>query len=283
MPTDPAAAVDLAKDAASKVGEARDKAQQLRDALGDDDEEDEPAESEQASEQDEPADDTAPKREVIYVDYSRTWVESPSPNARRKTIVVTHVVRTPPPPPRAPAVREQHARGFMGLSVRGTTTNYNPSALTGARAGFTWNDRFTVGGAFYSLTARYAGPIIDSRGNELGMRMAYGGLLVAWKLYQGRVMHVAMEGLAGAGAACIATEKRFVGRWSCIDKVGLVSLEPGLEVGFTVTDWARLGFTGGYRFVTREEWREPNDFTLTGPYVGFNVDFGSFRDRRNRK
>jgi len=168
----------------------------------------------------------------------------------------------------------------MGLSLRGTTTNNNPSMLTGARVGFTFDGRFTIGGAFYSLTARYAGPIVDARGNELGLRMGYGGVLLAWNLYKGRVVHFALESLAGAGAACIDRDKRSYGRWSCIEKVGLVSLEPGLELGFTITDWIRTSATLGHRFVTREAWRAPGDFTLSGPYVGLNIDIGWFGDDR---
>lgn len=171
-------------------------------------------------------------------------------------------------------------RSFIGWSGRATTTNYNPSALMGARVGFTFADRLTIGGAFYSLTARYAGPIVDGNGRELGLRMAYGGVLLAWNLYQGRVVHVALEHLAGAGAACISKDKRSFGRAHCLDKVGLVSLEPGIEVGFRVTDWARVSMAAGYRFVTREAWREPNDYTLTGPYLGLNVDVGRFDRRR---
>ncbi len=216
--------------------------------------------------------------EPVYVDYTYTWDEPPP---LRKSVVITrHVIRPLPPPPRSkrsppPPPR---ARGLVGLSIRGTTTNYNPSAMVGARAGFTFHDRFTIGGALYSLTARYAGAIVDPRGNQLGMRMAYGGVMFNWRLWEGRIMQVGLDTLAGAGAACISRSKKSYGRWNCIEKVGLISIEPGLEIGFKLSDWIRLGVAGGYRFVTREAWREPNDFTLSGPYLGINVDFGWFGD-----
>ncbi|MCA9711162.1 MAG: hypothetical protein KDK70_35310 [Myxococcales bacterium] len=216
------------------------------------------------------------------VDYTDVWDEDPPPP---RTVVVTRVVhspsRPPPPIPEEPAAApEPRARGFMGFSVRGTTTNYNPSAMMGGRAGFTFRDRFTIGGAFYSLTARYAGRIVGPDGRELGLRMSYGGVLLGWRLYSGRVVQLGLETLAGAGASCISRDKRSVGRARCIEKVGLVSLEPGVTLGVMVTDWLRLGLTGGYRFITREAWRPPNDFTLSGPYVGLDLDFGAFRSRR---
>ncbi|MEX1361593.1 MAG: hypothetical protein AB1Z98_00580 [Nannocystaceae bacterium] len=215
----------------------------------------------------------------VVVDYSTTW-DDPAP---RRTVVVTRVVAQPRPvhraAPESEPVPPPRAHGFIGASVRGTAVNRNPSVLSGARAGFTFDDRFTIGGAFYSLTARYAGPIVDGRGNELGLRMSYGGVLLAWNVYRGRVLHVALESLAGAGAACVSKDRRSYGKARCIEKVGLVSIEPGIEVGVTATDWARVSLTGGYRFVTREAWQPPSDFMLSGPYVGLNLDFGRFRDR----
>ncbi len=271
-PVDPGKALDKAGKALSKAGELKDRADGVRDQLAPAKEEEDAEEAEDeaapAQEPNEPAPD--------YVDYSNTWRESPP-----STVVITRVEHRPyhaPAPKPAPSY-EPRAHGFVGVSLRGTTTNHNPSALSGARVGFTFDDRFTIGGAFYSLTARFAGAIIDPEGHKLGMRMGYGGVLLGWTLYKGRVMQVGLETLAGAGAACISRSRKSYGRWQCIEKVGLVSIEPGLEVGFVVTDWVRLGVTGGYRFVTREAWRPPNDFTLSGPYVGLNVDFGAFRSR----
>jgi len=235
-----------------------------------------------ADDEDEPEDEVVEEPESLYVDYSDTWDEEP-PEPTTTTVVVTRVIDRPvprPPVPEPADVEPTRVRGFLGFSSRGTSTNANPSALLGARAGFTFHDRFTIGGAFYSLTARYADAITDSRGRELGLRMAYAGVLLGWRVYSGRVVHLGVETLAGGGAACIAKGTKSVGPARCIDKVGMVSLEPGVELGFVVTDWMKLGLTGGFRFVTRESWREPNDFTLSGPYMGLNVDFGRFRDRR---
>jgi hypothetical protein len=271
-------ALDAAGNALSKAAELGGQADAARDELAPHEEpaEEEPAKDEGAASPDEAAAPSAPASDV---DYSNTWKEPP-PSSR---IVITQVVHRPvrarPPAPAPEPSYEPRAHGFMGLSLRGTTTNRNPSTLTGGRLGFVFDDRFTIGGAFYSLTGRFGGPIVDPEGNKLGMRMHYGGVLLGWTLYKGRVMRLGLETLAGAGAACISTGRRSRGRWECVDKVGLVSLEPGLSLGFTVTDWVRVGLTGGYRFVTREAWRSPNDFTLSGPYIGLDIDFGAFRER----
>jgi hypothetical protein len=269
LPIDPAGALDAANGVRDELG---------RLAPRGDEEEDGAAEDDRAAEQ-EPADVPS---EPAHVDYTDTWRDLPP-----STVVITRVEHRPykPPPPPPPVQElsyEPRARGFMGLSLRGTTTNHTPSTLAGARLGFTFNDRFTIGGAFYSLTGRYGGAIVDPQGDTLGMRMAYGGLLLGWTLYKGRIVALNFETLAGAGAACISRNQRSYGRWECIEKVGLVTIEPGLEVAFTLNDWLRLGVTGGYRFVTREAWRPPNEFTLSGPYVGLNIDFGSFRTDKDR-
>lgn len=281
-PLDPSGVIDGASEALSKAGELKDRADAVRDDLGNlatDDTEDDDGEGE-GDAQDEaaaPPQEPAPDPVDGYIDYSTTWRDPP-----RSHMVVTQVVHRPvrmaPPAPEPVPSYEPRVHGFVGLSLRGTTTtNHNPSVLTGGRLGFVFADRFTIGGAFYSLTGRFGGPITDPVGNKLGMRMAYGGVLLGWTLYKGRVMQLGLETLAGAGAACVSKNRRSYGKWECLEKVGLVSIEPGLSLGFVVTDWVRVGLTGGYRFVTREAWRSPNDFTLSGPYVGLDIDFGAFR------
>ncbi len=266
---------DKAKDAHDKAQQIRDQAQEVRDRV------DELTPDEPEEDEDEAI--AEPQSDPIYVNYADVWEEeTPAPTTH--TVVVTRVVRpaptVPPPPVPEPDVEEPRVRGFIGFSSRATTTNANLSALLGARGGFTFRDRLTIGAAYHSVTARYAEPIVDSRGNPHGIRMNYGGVMLGWRVYNGRVVQFGLDTLAGAGAACIARGTKSVGRARCIDKVGLVSLEAGLELGFVVTDWARLGLTGGYRFITREAWHAPNDFTLSGPYMGLNVDIGRFRERR---
>jgi hypothetical protein len=276
VPIDPSGALDGASNALSKAGELGDRADALRDRLPD-----APREQPSRDEGEEAApaqpQEPAPATDPASLDDSHTWRDAP-----RSRIVVTEVVHRPVPRPTVAEYEpdEPRVHGFLGLSLRGTTINRNPSVLSGGRLGFVFDERFTIGAAFYSLTARFGGPIVDPVGNKLGMRMAYGGVLLGWTLYKGRVMQVGLDTLAGAGAACVSKSRRGYGKWECIEKVGLVSIEPGLSVGFTVTDWVRMGLTGGYRFVTREAWRAPNEFTLSGPYVGLDVDFGAFRDRR---
>lgn len=287
VPLDPSGVVDGASEALSKAGEIKSRVDAVREELGSLAQR-EPPSDEGGTDDDAGAKTAAPQQEPAsepaegYIDYSTTWHDPP-----RSHIVVTQVVhrpvRVPPPAPPPDLSYEPRAHGFVGLSLRGTsTTNHNPSVLTGGRLGFVFDDRFTIGGAFYSLTARFGGPITDPVGNKLGMRMAYGGVLLGWTLYKGRVVQLGLETLAGAGAACVSKNRRSYGKWECLEKVGLVSIEPGLSLGFVVTDWVRMGLTGGYRFVTREAWRTPNEFTLSGPYVGLDIDFGAFRTNGDR-
>ena len=197
--------VDGASEALSKAGEIKSRVDAVREELGSLAQR-EPPSDEGGADDDAGAKTAAPQQEPAsepaegYIDYSTTWHDPP-----RSHIVVTQVVhrpvRVPPPAPPPELSYEPRAHGFVGLSLRGTsTTNHNPSVLTGGRLGFVFDDRFTIGGAFYSLTARFGGPITDPVGNKLGMRMAYGGVLLGWTLYKGRVVQLGLETLAGAGA-----------------------------------------------------------------------------------
>lgn len=272
-----------AEQLADRAKRAHDKGKEIRDRIDELTPEDDESEEPRDDEADE-VDEASSPSEPVTVDYSDTWDRDPPPPPQR-AVVVTHVVHqparlSPPVPEEPPPTPEPRVHGFIGVTSRGTTANYNPSILMGARAGFTFRDRFTIGGAFHSLTARYGGPIVDPHGRALGLRMTYGGVLLGWRLYSGRVVQLDVQTMAGAGAACIARGKKSVGPARCLEKVGLVAIEPGVELAFVVTDWARLGLAGGYRFVTREAWRPPNDFTLSGPYLGLGLDFGRFRARR---
>ena len=84
--------------------------------------------------------------------------------------------------------------------------------------------------------------------------------------------------LLGGGKACISSRPGYKDdEWRCIESVKMFVTETGISTRLDVTNWFRLGMTAGYRFVTRQAWRSPNDFQLSGPYVGLDVDFGWFR------
>ena len=172
---------------------------------------------------------------------------------------------------------ELRISGYGGVSVHGSTILHNPAVWVGGRGGLILGERFSIGGAFYQLSYRHGGPIVDPTGRELGIRAAYGGLQVGYVLFDRHRFELDLDTLIGAGSACISAQPGFADDdWRCIEAVRMFVTEPGLSARFEVVEFLRLGLTAGYRFVAREQWRPPNDFQVSGPYVGVDVDFGWF-------
>jgi hypothetical protein len=229
-----------------------------------------------------PGDAQAAEPDALREPAGVEWDESDDVDRPRTITRVYHVPVRPPPPPPPPPVHEHepsgiHIGGFGGVSLRGSSLNRNPSVWVGARGAIIFGQRFAIGGAFYQATARFGGPIVGSRGEHLGLRAAYGGLTVDWTVWRKGITSLGFEGLVGAGAACVSRSPSYRGNdWRCIEAVRLFVFEPGINVAFHMTEWLRVGVALGWRFVARQAWRPPNDFSLSGPYLGLNVDFGWF-------
>jgi hypothetical protein len=276
-PAPPADAAAKTSDVAAKVGE-------LAGRLGDGATEPtpEPVEGARSLAPERGATETAPPEEETREPAGVEWDESDDVDRPRTITRIYHVpVRPPPPPPPPPSYDDEptgvHIGGFGGLSLRGSALNRNPSVWVGARGAIIFGRRFAIGGAFYEATARFGGPIVGSRGERLGLRAAYGGLTVDWTVWRKGITSLGIEGLVGAGAACVSKSPSYGGNdWRCIEAVRLFVFEPGMNVAFDLTDWFRVGVSLGWRFVARQAWRPPNDFSLSGPYLGLNLDFGWF-------
>lgn len=174
--------------------------------------------------------------------------------------------------------RELRFSGYGGVSVRGSTIMHNPAVWVGGRGGVLIGDHLSLGGAFYQVSYRHGGPIVDPAGRELGIRAAYGGAQLGYRLVHRDRFAMDMDMLIGGGAACISGKPGYQDSdWRCIETVKMFVTEPGISARFNVMEWFRLGVTAGYRFATRQAWRPPNDFQVSGPYVGLDFDFGWFQ------
>lgn len=94
--------------------------------------------------------------------------------------------------------------------------------FVGLRGGVLLNDRFLIGAGGYGLTNMgYPG-------------MGYGGLVLEYSIQPDNLIHLSVGGLVGAGG--VTWESFFVA-------------EPEARLRLNVTNWFRLGFGGGYRFI----------------------------------
>jgi hypothetical protein len=168
--------------------------------------------------------------------------------------------------------------GYGGPSGRISAVSGKVATVAGFRGGVLIGNRLSLGAAAHRMTWRQGPPIMDGEGADYTLRMSYGGMTAGVTLWRPSVLEFAVEGLAGAGVACISTNGDYKDdRGHCVESVKMFVGEPAATMYINVTDWMRVAITGGYRIVVRERWRAPNEFLLSGGYGGIDLQFGWFR------
>jgi hypothetical protein len=186
----------------------------------------------------------------------------------------------PPPPPPAPQQtrRRLFIGGYGGPSARMSSVSRKLSTLTGFRGGVLIGERLSFGAAAYRLTYRHNSQIAGPDGDRYSLRMGYGGMTFGLTLWRPGRFEFAVEGLVGAGSACVSDSHRYSDDdYRCIETVRMFVGEPAATMYVNVTNWMRLAVTAGYRVVVRERWQPPNNFLLSGGFGGIDLQFGWFK------
>ncbi len=118
--------------------------------------------------------------------------------------------------------------------------------FVGVYGGWLVNKRFLLGGGIYGKTT--------------GAEMGYGGLVVEYFINPNRLVNVSVRGLVGGGGTCCGWNDPFF----VVEPVGTLNVN--------ITEWMRLGFGGGYRFI-RSSF--DND-ALSGWSANIDVKFGTW-------
>ena len=128
--------------------------------------------------------------------------------------------------------------------VKFSTVDGRFANFVGLRGGILLNDKFLIGAGGYGLTNVRTLPA-----------MGYGGLVLEYSLQPHSLVNFSVGGLVGAGG--VTWESFFVA-------------EPEARLRLNVTRWFRLGFGGGYRFISGAGCL--NSF-LRGPVATLSVEF----------
>jgi len=213
-----------------------------------------------------------------------TWTPytgEPRPTRTTTVVVTDRYTPLPPPPPPTPPDRPKRffVSGYGGLSFQLTTTSRRLSIMNGFQGGLLLGERLSIGLAFRRLSHRFGPDIRGTSGDRYQLGMVFGGGEIGVVVVRHGRFEMGIESLFGAGAACVDKLVKRNGHTDskCVDAVRMFVIEPGAFIHVNLTNWARVGFDGGYRFVVREGFKPPNDFRLSGPYFGANLEFGWFR------
>ena len=194
------------------------------------------------------------------------------------TVVVTQrvpVAPAPPPPPPATRRTPFFIGGYGGIGFAFGAVSKRMASFSNLRGGILLGERISIGASFTRMTKRFGPPIEGLSGTNYQLAMAYGGIDLGLAIIRRGPFELGVSTLLGAGSACVQTYHRR--DQHCVETVKMMVAEPSVFAHFNLTNWMRLGMSGGYRFVAREAWRPPNEFRLAGGFFGANVEFGWFK------
>jgi hypothetical protein len=125
-----------------------------------------------------------------------------------------------------------------------------------------------IGGRFENFLGFYGGWLVNKRflvgggiyGKTTGANLGYGGLVVEYFINPNRLVNVSVKGLVGGGGTTVGLNDPFF------------VLEPEGKLSLNITDWMRLGFGGGYRYI-RSSF--DND-ALSGFSASIDMKFGTW-------
>ena len=137
---------------------------------------------------------------------------------------------------------------YVAGSVKFSEVDGRFANFVGPYGGWLINHKFLLGGGGYGLT------------NQRGLEMGYGGLVLEYFINPSSLVNVSVKGLIGGGSTS----------WNWEDPFFVA--EPEVKVNLNVTEFFRIGFGGGYRFVSGNR----HDDRLRGPSATVDLKFGVF-------
>jgi hypothetical protein len=130
----------------------------------------------------------------------------------------------------------------------------------------------SIGGAGYFL-AEHSGNFSGANGLRYRLELGYGGVELGGTIISRRMFDFGVRSLIGFGGACLSSGSRDE---NCVDSTSYVALDPEVVLHLYANDSFRFAFAGGYRLALTHDWTGPDALKMSGPFLGFGVDFGRF-------
>lgn len=185
---------------------------------------------------------------------------------------------------------EHRNGGWGGPAVALTEVMGKPALLTGLKAGWIIDHRFTLGIGGYGMVTDvpnkgYDAYLVDN-GEEVRrtsqFRMGYGGLLLEPVIAYKSPVHVTLPILIGAGGCAYETSTR----WEAGDSThyddwrdqgqAFFVLEPGVELELSLVRILRVGIGASYRYTSDIDLPATPVDALRGFNTSFTIKVGRF-------
>lgn len=161
--------------------------------------------------------------------------------------------------------------GFGGPMIEFSNINGTLVGDVGGGGALIINDFFFGGYGFGNDAAS-----VEFEGQNYDIDFGQGGLWFGYVYKQNKLVHLYSSFKVGWGSADLKIDgdKKFGDN--------LLALSPELGVEFNITDWFKLGITGGYRMVSGlEDLPVLTSDDFTGATGGITFRFGGFGDYQN--
>lgn len=163
-------------------------------------------------------------------------------------LLATALVRAQSPQGTETVIKGKKQLGFIVIpEVKFSRVNGKFANFVGANMGLVVKPDFFIG------LGGYGRPTETS-----SAQVGYGGLVLQYTLRPHKLIHYSIGGMLGAGSAQLCPKTFFVA-------------EPQVTASVNVTEWFRVGFGGGYRFIGNTGWANS---LLRGPSANVTLGFG---------
>jgi len=157
--------------------------------------------------------------------------------------------------------------GGMGAPVvKFTQVSNEFSVLVGGRGGWIINHTFLIGGGGYGLANDVD---LDGLQPRRDVEFGYGGLELEYINSSNSLIHFTLQGLVGGGGLTTRVQGIY-------ESEAVFVLEGGANLMLNVTPYFRMGFGGGYRWVTDVDIVILSSADMSAPYGALTFKFGKF-------
>lgn len=169
--------------------------------------------------------------------------------------------------------------GYLAPEIKVGNVHEDISLLVGAKMGFTFNKKFTIGLAGYGLTSN--SDFMDDRysiTDPLRIGMGYGGLSLEYTLFSNKVIHFTVPVIVGAAGVYVYEDNNdfFYSDYQDIESSAAFVVEPGVNIELNVFKFMRLDLGASYRYITGTDLVYLEDKDLSDLSFNATFKFGFF-------
>jgi hypothetical protein len=156
-------------------------------------------------------------------------------------------------------------RFYLDLVGKAATINGDWGLLGGMRAGYNFNNSFSLGLIAHGLIPDKIGSSYINQEGRDQLHLGYGGVEATYKYNLSEKFY--LSGLMMVGAGRVDYESLGGDDYFFI-------MEPGASINYRLTEWFALGYSLNYRFASGVNYADFSNSSFSGWSMDLNFKFG---------